>query len=55
LLILCVITNTIVLCSDGLVAEEDSYILDNLNNTFTLVFAVDMFLKIYGLGIQRYL
>ncbi len=43
-----VIGNTIVLAVDGLVPESDSYILDNLNLTFTIIFTIDIGLKLIG-------
>ena len=44
----------IVLYADGLVDNSHAYILDNLNNYFTIIFTIDMGLKLIGLGLKNY-
>lgn len=51
----CVIINTIILALDGTVSKESSEILDQFNLAFTYIFAIDMALKIFGMGITEYL
>jgi hypothetical protein len=45
---LCVIINTIILALDGLVQSNST--LDEFNMTFTVIFVVDMGLKVIALG-----
>jgi hypothetical protein len=45
----------IVLYADGLVPDKYSYLLDDLNDYFTMVFTGDMGLKLLGLGLKNYL
>ena len=52
-LLLCVIFNTCVLAMDGLFTEdEDIEMLSNLNMVFTIIFIIEMGLKIIGFGIK---
>lgn len=51
MIMICVIINTIILSLDGLVKTEDEHILNQFNLSFTIIFAIDMFLKLVGLGI----
>lgn len=53
-ILICVIINTIILASDGLVTDDaTSNAFDDLNMAFTIVFIVEMALKIFGFGIIR--
>lgn len=54
-IMLCVLGNTIVLSLDGLVEEEGSYILNQFNFSFTIIFTFDMGIKILGMGFIDYL
>jgi hypothetical protein len=49
---LSVIGNTAVLAIDGLVPDKDGYILDSFNFSFTIIFTVDMGLKLIGYSID---
>jgi hypothetical protein len=51
-IMLSVIGNTAVLAMDGLVSQTD--ILQQLNFSFTIIFTVDMGLKLYGMGMKEY-
>ncbi|KAL4477029.1 hypothetical protein ABPG72_011726 [Tetrahymena utriculariae] len=53
-IMLCVLLNTIVLCMDGIIPPSNAYILDTFNFIFTILFAVDMGLKIIGMGLTMY-
>ncbi|KAL4431572.1 hypothetical protein ABPG74_017277 [Tetrahymena malaccensis] len=53
-IMLCVLLNTVVLCMDGIVPASASHILDTFNLIFTIIFAIDMGLKIIGMGIVMY-
>lgn len=47
-----VVLNGGILCLDGLV--DENYLL-NLNYSFTLIFTIEMSVKIWGLGIKKYI
>ena len=53
-ILLCVFCNTLILALDGLY-EDTSNLFPSLNLFFTISFAVDMILKIIGLGVKGYL
>ena len=56
LILLSVVLNTFVLAMDGtLVEEEQVKALDTMNYTFTMVFSVEMGLKILGYGLIGYI
>ena len=56
LILLSVVLNTFVLAMDGtLVEEEQVKALDTMNYTFTMVFSVEMGLKILGYGLTGYI
>lgn len=56
LILLSVVLNTFVLAMDGtLVEEEQVKALDTMNYTFTMVFSVEMGLKILGYGVIGYI
>lgn len=56
LILLSVVLNTFVLAMDGtLVQEEQVKALDTMNYTFTMVFSVEMGLKILGYGLTGYI
>jgi hypothetical protein len=55
LMMLCVFMNTIILAMDGLVDKSGGLVLDQLNYIFTLVFTMDMGLKLTGIQIGEYL
>lgn len=50
---LAVFINTIILCLDGLVSNTE--ILNNFNYAFTIIFTIEMGLKILGLGLIGYI
>lgn len=53
-IIFCVIFNTFILASEGLITDESTTSLfDDLNMAFTIIFIVEMGLKIFGFGIER--
>lgn len=52
---LMVFCNTIVLALDGFVDEKGSNVLNKFNFYFTIIFTVDMGLKLIGLGIKEYI
>ena len=55
-IMLCVFINTFILAMDGLITNETSVeIMNNFSFSFTIIFAIDMGLKIIGLGIIDYL
>ncbi|EWS72781.1 cation channel family transporter (macronuclear) [Tetrahymena thermophila SB210] len=54
LVMLFVLSNTIILCLDGIVPSSSSATLTQLNYIFTIIFAVDMGLKLIGLGFTEY-
>ncbi|KAL4431571.1 hypothetical protein ABPG74_017276 [Tetrahymena malaccensis] len=54
LVMLFVLSNTIILCLDGIVPSSSSATLNQLNQAFTIIFAVDMGLKLIGLGFTEY-
>ena len=52
----CLITNTIVLSLDRYpISPQESQIYDLLNIIFTGIFALEMILKLFGLGLKNYL
>ena len=51
---LCVLLNTLSLAMDGLVTEEGGILLDTFNFIFTIIFTVDMMLKLIGMGFGEY-
>lgn len=53
-LMLCVFGNTIILGMDGLVSSSAETLLVNLNLTFTVIFSVEMIIKLYGFGLRKY-
>ena len=53
-LLLCVLMNTIVLTLDGYLDENERLVLNEFNFSFTIIFAGDMFLKLYGMGVEEY-
>lgn len=54
-IMLCVILNTLILALDGLVSAEDEEALDDFNLIFTIIFTVDMGLKLIGMGVVDYI
>lgn len=51
----CIISNTIVLSLDRYPMDEtQQYILDYLNLVFTLLFTIEMLIKLIGYGIKTY-
>ena len=52
---LCVLVNTIVLSLDGMVSDSGSETLNKFNFSFTIIFIIDMGLKIIGQGLSDYL
>ena len=56
LLMVCVIINTIILSLDRYnQPSQEEYICQTINTGFTIVFALEMALKIFGIGIVKYL
>jgi len=52
-LLLCVILNTVVLAMDGLFSEESQInLLSTFNLVFTIIFIIEMGLKILGFGLK---
>ncbi|CAD8079148.1 unnamed protein product [Paramecium primaurelia] len=49
---LCVAFNTIILALEGLVTDND--LLSNFNLAFTIIFIIELGLKLIGLGVKRY-
>ena len=45
-----VVINTLILSLDGLLPNNDNYILDQFNFYFTIIFTIDMGFKLIGLG-----
>lgn len=55
LLLLCVMLNTCVLAMDGIFTEDDDIeMLAKFNLVFTIIFIVEMVLKILAFGIKGY-
>lgn len=51
-----VILNTIIFCLDGLVAKPEILLmLEFLNVVFSILFIIEMVLKVTGIGIVKYL
>ncbi len=48
----CIIVNTVILSLDRYPSPPEAYITDYMNLAFTLIFCLEMILKIYGLGIR---
>lgn len=55
MIMLCVLMNTIILTLDGLVSPEGEQILNQFNFSFTIIFTIDMGLKLVGMGLVDYL
>lgn len=55
IMMLCVFINTVILALDGLVDKSGDAILNQFNVSFTIIFTVDMGLKIIGMGLIEYL
>lgn len=53
IILLCVVCNTVVLTLEGLVEEEES--LNTMNTIFTVIFTIDMVLKVIGMGVKEYI
>lgn len=52
---LCVFMNTIILALDGLVSDPKGVsTLDTFNFSFTIIFIIDMCLKMIGMGLVDY-
>jgi hypothetical protein len=49
-LMICVFGNTVILGLDGLVSADADEILSLMNLIFTIIFTVEMVIKLYGLG-----
>lgn len=54
LIMICVLLNTLILAMNGLVSVKGQATLDNYNYIFTIVFTVDMGLKLIGMGVMDY-
>ncbi|EGR33344.1 hypothetical protein IMG5_055680, partial [Ichthyophthirius multifiliis] len=54
-IMICVVTNTFILTLDGLVNKEQESLIQQFNYIFTIIFTIDMGLKLLGLGIYEYL
>ena len=54
-IMLSVLGNTIVLAMDGLLDSNGNKIVSQWNLGFTYVFTIDMFLKMFGMGVAEYL
>ncbi len=52
---LCVFMNTIILTTEGLVSNQGEIILNKFNFSFTIIFTIDMGLKVFGMGVVDYL
>lgn len=55
IIMLSVVGNTVVLALDGEVSAEGMNLLNKFNFSFTIIFTIDMGLKIFGLGLVDYL
>jgi hypothetical protein len=53
-LLSCVFLNTIILALDGLTPDSWTEFFNNLNLAFTAIFAAEMALKLFGLGLRLY-
>jgi Ion transport protein len=53
-LMLSVFLNTLILAGDGLAPDSWSDTFTNMNLAFTIIFTIEMVIKMYGLGIKRY-
>ena len=51
---LCVFLNTIILAMDGYIETKNYSIFKTLNLTFTVIFGVEMLIKIIGFGLVDY-
>jgi hypothetical protein len=48
---MCVVANTVILALDGLFEDDQSLeTMDQISNVFTIIFAIEMFLKLMALG-----
>jgi hypothetical protein len=52
-IMLCVIINTILMATENYITDKD--LIQNFNLAFTIIFTIEMGLKIIGLGIIQYL
>jgi hypothetical protein len=50
----CVLVNVIILASDGLVDKKTTALFNKFNYAFTLIFTIDMGLKLVAMGILGY-
>lgn len=50
----CVFLNTLILAMEGLVEGDGAALLDEFNLVFTIIFTVDMGLKLIGMGVGEY-
>ena len=55
LLIISVLMNTVFLSLDGLLDSSEENLLNTFNQTFTIIFTIDMGLKVFAFGINEYL
>ena len=53
-IMLCVFLNTIILAVDGYIETSDYSIFTTLNITFTIIFGIEMLIKIIGFGLVDY-
>jgi hypothetical protein len=53
-LMLCVFGNTVILGMDGLVDEDTEAQFVTMNLVFTVIFGVEMVIKLYGFGLKEY-
>jgi hypothetical protein len=49
-IMLCVIMNTLILALDGLIPSQNAGLIDEFNLAFTIIFTVDMGLKLVAFG-----
>lgn len=52
---LAVAINTIILAIDGLVPDSDSNLLSEFNTAFTIIFTIELGVKLIGMGINEYI
>lgn len=50
----CVFLNTIILALDGLIPDDYTGVSDAINNIFTLIFFIELIIKVTGLGPRKY-
>ena len=53
-LMLCVLTNTLILTLDGFTSDDTQAVLTVFNTTFTLIFVVELCIKLWVLGLKEY-